>query len=129
MCVSHRPCLVFVSIDGVYRSESKTQVVHFIVGILKVIGFVLKVTCYDDMCHLAKFISNREDSNEFMKFLTSLKQYIDRFHLKNHQNEECKTLYNADQDETMSGVNTEVCEQNRCLAQGFSVDRTTYESI
>jgi hypothetical protein len=111
--------MVFVSIETVYRSESKTQVVNFLVNILKVIGTVLEVICYDDMCHLAKFIEKRKDHNEHMSYLNTLRKYIDRFHLKNHRDENCKKIFDPDLDPSLKGVNTEVCEQTNAWLRGF----------
>jgi hypothetical protein len=75
--------------------------------------------CYDDMCHLDRFIELRKDRNSFMAFLHTIKKYIDRFHLKNHQNEKCKLKYDPDTEPLLQGVNTEVCEQTNAWLKGF----------
>jgi len=54
-----------------------------------------------------------------MLYLDSLKKYIDRFHLKNHRNEQCKIDYNPDQDPSLNDINTEVCEQTNAWLKGF----------
>lgn len=110
---------MFVGIEIVYRSESKTQVVHFLVNMIKAMGFKLEVLCYDDMCHLDAFIRKRAGVNKYMKFLDGLRKYIDRFHLRNHRNEACKKKYDPDSDITLKGVNTEVCEQTNAWLKGF----------
>jgi hypothetical protein len=111
--------MVFVGIETVYRSESKTQVVNFLVKMIKAMGRFLEILCYDDMCHLASFIHNRVHVNDNMGFLYGLRKYVDRFHLRNHRNEECKKTYNSDSDPTLAGVNTEVCEQTNAWLIGF----------
>jgi hypothetical protein len=102
-----RPCMCFVGMEVVYRSESKTQVVNFLVNMIKAMGTKLEVLCYDDMCHLDAFIHKRKDRNIYMQFLDGLRKYIDRFHLRNHRNEECKKKYDPDNDASLKGVNTE----------------------
>jgi hypothetical protein len=72
--------MCFVGIETVYRSESKTQVVNFLVKMINAMGKFLEVLCYDDMCHLASFIHNRVHMNSNMGFLDGLRKYIDRFH-------------------------------------------------
>jgi hypothetical protein len=54
-----------------------------------------------------------------MGFLDGLRKYVDRFHLRNHRNEECKKKYNPDSDPTLDGVSTEVCEQTNAWLKGF----------
>jgi hypothetical protein len=58
--------MVFFGIETVYRSESKTQVVNFLVKMIKAMGRFLEILCYDDMCHLASFIHNRVHVNDKM---------------------------------------------------------------
>jgi hypothetical protein len=86
---------------------------------INAMGKFLEVLCYDDMCHLASFIHNRVHMNSNMGFLDGLRKYIDRFHLRNHRNEECKRKYDPDSDPTLNGVNIEVCEQTNAWLKGF----------
>jgi hypothetical protein len=70
-----RICMCFVGIEIGYRSESKTQVVNFLVNMIKAMGMFLKVLCYDDMCHLDAFIHKRVRVNKYMKFLDGVGKY------------------------------------------------------
>ena len=60
--------MCFVGIETVYRSESKTQVVNFLIKMINAMGNFLQVLCYDDMCHLDSFLHNRVHVNSNMRF-------------------------------------------------------------
>jgi len=56
-------CGLFLKIGEIYGSESLTQVHHFLFQAYHVDGIVKpKVLCYDDACHLKKFLLNRPHS-------------------------------------------------------------------
>ena len=114
------PCGVFLSFGQIFRSESCTQVLLFLVSIMICLPLdQLKVLCYDDMCHLAPFIWRHREKGAAYAALAALLKYIDSFHFPNHISPSCIRQYNPANEPLLQGVNTESCEQenkwlNRC---------------
>ena len=84
-------CGLFLKIDEIYGSESLTQVHHFLFQAYHVDGIVKpKVLCYDDACHLKKFLLNRPNSPLCRALLRGMEIVCDRFHFPNHRSAWCK---------------------------------------
>jgi hypothetical protein len=115
-------CGVIISVDEIFRSESKFQVTVFLIYIFSIIGHSTKAICYDDMCHLSAFVHNRihkhKLDNPHLRFISSLKQYIDKFHYPNHIDEHCRKKFNPN-NKDLDGINTQACEQENKFLKRF----------
>ena len=104
-------CGICINLEEMIRSESLTQIANLLKSTTELIEKQIIYVIYDNACHLAKFMKNRQvDYPEFKETIN----LIDRFHLKNHK-ENCSVNYNCKNHLIMNGINTEVCEQTNPL--------------
>ena len=66
---------------------------------------------YDDGCHVYETV------NKYKRYkpLKNLKYFIDKFHLRGHVRNQCKTKFNQKLNKDISHLNSEICEQNFSL--------------
>jgi len=81
-----------VEVKELFGSESKSQVyAHLHELLLKPTVKDIETICYDDVCHLKKFVQNKTrclltaTSQRMAKMMV-----VDRFHVKNHVDSWCK---------------------------------------
>ncbi|UJR24362.1 hypothetical protein I4U23_005739 [Adineta vaga] len=113
-------CAVIVGFTELPCSEGSwlRRVLHHILTI-KRFGQLPIAMCYDCACTLKLFIKKHfgtEDlkSTNFTQFLTDLTMAIDRFHVKNHTRQMCKTVMRPDHSshhDVFKSINTQVAEQ------------------
>ena len=78
-----------------------------IADLIKDTGEFVKFVIYDNGCHLQKHLQNTK--YEYPQWMTEIRCFIDRFHLKNH-NKSC-LKYSCDKIEETAFINSQVCEQ------------------
>ncbi len=106
------PCGIFLAATEIFKSESCTQMLLFLVFIVECFGLEelkqLKVLLYDDMCHLAPCIHKSRQLGPHYAVLDGLLKYIDAFHFPNHVSPHCIVTYDPKKEPLLAGVNTEV---------------------
>ena len=79
------------------------------------------ILAYDNMCHMDSLViskSNLPLPKPYDQVWKYIGKVIDRLHLRNHVDEKCKRLYNAD-DKIPKQFNTLACEQTFIWASRF----------
>ncbi len=111
-------CGLIASYKEIFGHETIKQATTFLLEIIENISTDPKMIIYDDACHLAKYILNKnntgkrfDNSTERAKKLSSMKFAVDRFHFLTHTNLWCKNNCNPDLFDDLIGINTSVCEQ------------------
>lgn len=112
--VTERPCSIVVDVKEIFGSESKSQVYAHLHNLFESPSMEKTTTiCYDDACHLKRFVQNplRSKNTKIAEKLNRLEIVCDKFHFKNHTDTWCKKNCNPMKSPNLQNVNTEVCEQ------------------
>ncbi len=94
-------CGIIINYEELIKSEGLVVVSKFLESTINCLNDEVKYICYDNACHLSGV-------NEILK---EKKFVIDRFHLQNHTQNKCQTIYNCKSYPELEGLNTEICEQ------------------
>ena len=73
-------CGIIANFQEMVTDEGLTQVASFIRDTGKFVKYVI----YDNGCHLQKHLQNPHYN--YPQWMTEIRCFIDRFHIKNHQN-------------------------------------------
>jgi len=94
------------------------QATTFLLETLDKITLIPKIVVYDDACHMAKYVLNKnvtgtkfDNSTERSKKLSNMKFAVDRFHFQSHTDSWCKQNCDPDFFDKLININTSVCEQ------------------
>jgi hypothetical protein len=102
-------CGIHINFTEMVRSESLTLVKELIEKTNKAVEKSLEFCIYDNGCHLSESIKKTHASNEYVKDIICA---IDRFHIKNHKRQVCRTEFCCDKYPKLSNLNSQVCEQS-----------------
>ncbi|CAF3180470.1 unnamed protein product [Rotaria sp. Silwood2] len=88
-------CKIVLSFSEIFRSETLREIVQLIINTIRIGGDALpKIACYDDGCHLVKFVQKNIGklitNTPASDALKNTKFYIDKAHWKNHIGTWCK---------------------------------------
>lgn len=101
-------CGFYLNFTEMMRKEGTKLVLKIIQDHFFITKNQLSYIIYDNACKLSKTFKYHNNIKE----LNSIKFYIDRFHLNNHKDEECHTVFNINKCKELEQFNSEVCEQN-----------------
>ncbi|CAF3600940.1 unnamed protein product [Rotaria socialis] len=95
-CVTN--CRVFISFGEIFRSETLREILHLLFSTIRVAGKLPPAGCYDDGCHLVKYLHNHIGKDlkatDAARILFDVKFSVDRTHFKNHVGKWCLTNMN-----------------------------------
>jgi hypothetical protein len=94
------------------KSEGRSDILNNLINTMKINGKNYKYIIYDDACHINETVMKHK---KIYEKLANIDFYIDKFHLRNHTRNVCKTKFNMKLNNEISHLNSEVCEQNFSL--------------
>ena len=98
------------SVSHVYYTCSCMGVFHRHVLHIHLLGYLLKGTiCYDDGCHLKKYVEKRKELTETTKRLASCQIVIDKMHFRGHVDKWCQENCNPYKAQQLNDVSMQVC--------------------
>ena len=122
LLISSYNCGIVNGYRELFGSESISQVVLFYLDLIDKSSSELPgIFCYDDACHLKKFLINRkiETLSERGKQLSNKTHLIDKFHIYNHKDPYCLKNCNPYDYKEMDKLNSVVCEEINFWAGKF----------
>ncbi|CAF1543645.1 unnamed protein product [Adineta ricciae] len=121
-CVTN--CRVFVSFGEIFRSETLREILHLLFSTIRVAGKLPPAGCYDDGCHLIKYLHNHIGNDlkatDAAMSLSTIKFSVDRTHFKNHIGHWCRRNMNPNNNKLLDNVNTEAAEQSFSWLKRYS---------
>ncbi|CAF4666218.1 unnamed protein product [Rotaria sp. Silwood2] len=109
-------CKIVLSFSEIFRSETLREIVQLIINTIRIGGDALpKIACYDDGCHLVKFVQKNIGklitNTPASDALKNTKFYIDKAHWKNHIGTWCKANMSPYSSSALNMINTQCAEQ------------------
>lgn len=105
-------CGIVCGFAEIFSHESATQVTSFLLDLIEHLKDFKKWFIYDNACHLKKYMKKSMSLTTDRAIKLSQVQFvIDRLHIKNHVDAECKKTYNANLYSELKAINTVVCEE------------------
>jgi hypothetical protein len=102
-------CGIVINVNEMVLSEARFDILDELYRLTLISK--KKFVIYDDACHLDETVRKYARYRPFR----NIKFFIDKFHLRNHKREICKTKFNQKLNENISHLNSEICEQNFSL--------------
>ena len=75
------------------------------------IGKIPEYIVYDDGCHLKRFCQSRSEVSERAKIIKTKKFVVDKLHIQNHTDHDCKKNCHPNLFPDLKPINTVICEQ------------------
>ncbi|CAM4844762.1 unnamed protein product [Rotaria magnacalcarata] len=109
-------CRVIISFSEIFRSETLREIIQLLINTIRISDNALpKIACYDDGCHLVRFVQRHVGKlitdTPASNTLKNTKFYIDKAHWKNHVGTWCKENMSPYATSDLNMINTQSAEQ------------------